>query len=551
MTTTHITTLRTALETAYINGATASSLAYRPQFVSNNHKEGKKVLSSVEDELLACDQFQISVAFITMSGITPLLQTLKELEKKNIPGEILTTNYLNFSEPRALKKLNELQNITLKMYDVEAAKEGFHTKGYIFKKEEIYRIIIGSSNITSAALTYNREWNTKIVSTEDGEMAREIVQEFDSLWNSKYALEFDTFYESYREKYSDEPMTEYEIYSYEAYRRKYQDDIREVPRVTLMSLDQEELNRYVELLKRGKQRLATLDNESIYELMSIKRGEKVTLSATLLFSPYPQAYFPQLCITAIVIPGRTIGSLGDMGERFSDNQRIEGTIPEMLDEALVFVKRNMRTKTIISPTTGRRTDRTDYPITAVREAIINALVHRDYSIHTEGMPIQLIMFEDRIEIHNPGGLYGRITIDQLGKIQPDTRNPVLASALETLGITENRYSGIPTIRMEMEKYNLRQPEFLDERGSFIVKLYKESKNDYEDMSNDEETNNLIVFCKTPRTRKEICDYLGLNSVTYAIQTYVNPLVEAGVIKLSIPDKPKSPKQLYYSGEREK
>ena len=84
----------------------------------------------------------------------------------------------------------------------------------------------------------------------------------------------------------------------------------------------------------------------------------------------------------------------------------------------------------------------------------------------------------------------------------------------------------------------------------IIKLYKESKNDYEDMSNDEETNNLIVFCKTPRTRKEICDYLGLNSVTYAIQTYVNPLVEAGVIKLSIPDKPKSPKQLYYSVERE-
>ncbi len=69
----------------------------------------------------------------------------------------------------------------------------------------------------------------------------------------------------------------------------------------------------------------------------------------------------------------------------------------MLDEALLFVKRNMRTKTIISPTTGRRTDRTDYPITAVREAIINALVHRDYSIHTEGMPIQLIMFEDRLK----------------------------------------------------------------------------------------------------------------------------------------------------------
>ena len=88
-----------------------------------------------------------------------------------------------------------------------------------------------------------------------------------------------------------------------------------------------------------------------------------------------------------------------MGERFSDNQRIEGTIPECWMRHYYLCKRNMRTKTIISPTTGRRTDRTDYPITAVREAIINALVHRDYSIHTEGMPIQRYNVEDRIEIH--------------------------------------------------------------------------------------------------------------------------------------------------------
>ena len=193
--------LRLGFETAYINGSAASNNLYRPQFVSNNHKEGKKVLSSVEDELLKCDRFQISVAFITMSGITPLLQTLKELENKNIPGEILTTNYLNFSEPGALKKLNDLSNITLKMYDVEAADEGFHTKGYIFRKDEIYRIIIGSSNITSAALTSNREWNTKLISTEQGEMAKEIVAEFKELWNSPYALSFDTFYENYKERY--------------------------------------------------------------------------------------------------------------------------------------------------------------------------------------------------------------------------------------------------------------------------------------------------------------------------------------------------------------
>lgn len=214
--------LHAGFETAFINSTYASNLAYKPQFVSNNYKEGKKVLSSIEDELLVCDEFQISVAFITMSGITPLLQVLRELEKRGVPGKILTTNYLNFSEPRALETLNGLSNITLRMYDVEAADEGFHTKGYIFKKEEIYRIIIGSSNITSSALTSNREWNTKIVSTEQGEMTQGIVSEFDELWNSKYALSFDEFYENYKEKYKiikrqreiakKEPVTSIEKY---------------------------------------------------------------------------------------------------------------------------------------------------------------------------------------------------------------------------------------------------------------------------------------------------------------------------------------------------
>ena len=201
MSNTTLTQLQEGLTTAYIDGTAAANLAYKPAFVSNNREEGKKVISVIEDELMKCDQFQISVAFITMGGITPLLQTLKELEKRQIPGQILTTNYLNFSEPRALKKLEELSNITLKMYDVDRADQGFHTKGYIFKKEEIYRIIIGSSNITSAALTKNKEWNTKIVSTEQGEIAQEIVKEFYQLWDSKYALFYDDFYENYKQKY--------------------------------------------------------------------------------------------------------------------------------------------------------------------------------------------------------------------------------------------------------------------------------------------------------------------------------------------------------------
>lgn len=348
---------------------------------------------------------------------------------------------------------------------------------------------------------------------------------------------------------SDEPMTEYEVYSYEAFRKKYQDDVREIPRVTFKALNKEWIDEYIRKLKLGKPNLANLSDIEIYELMSLTRNNSITLSATMLFSLYPQAYFPQLCITAVVIPGTEIGENGGFGERFLDNMRIEGNISQMLEAALNFVRKNMRNMTIINPVNGKREDRTDYPITAVREAVINALVHRDYSIHTEGKPIQILMFEDRMEIRNPGGIYGRIKINQLGKVQPDTRNPVLATALEVLGITENRYSGIPTIRKEMAAYGLKEPEFADERGCFVVRFYKEHRIEQEKtQEQNEEVKNLLLFCKTPRTRQEICAYLGLSSTTYAIQTHVMPLVEQGLIKLSIPEKPKSTKQLYYSND---
>ena len=193
--------LRKGFETAYIDGAVVSNESIRPKFISNNYREGKKVLSSIEDELLACDEFYISVAFITLSGLTPLLQALRELERRNVSGRILTTNYLCFSEPKALERLNQLSNITIKIFDAESSGDGFHTKGYIFRKDEIYKIIIGSSNMTSNALKHNYEWNTKIVSTANGEMTSQIMEEYERLWRSPFAKSYDEFIEGYEERY--------------------------------------------------------------------------------------------------------------------------------------------------------------------------------------------------------------------------------------------------------------------------------------------------------------------------------------------------------------
>ena len=203
----------------------------------------------------------------------------------------------------------------------------------------------------------------------------------------------------------------------------------------------------------------------------------------------------------------------------------------------------MRVRTIINPETGKRNDKFDYPITAVREIILNAIVHRDYSIHTEGMPIQLTMYNDRLEVKNPGGLYGRLTIDHLGKVQPDTRTPVLATAMETLNLTENRYSGIPTIRTEMKNAGLPAPVFENSRGTFSVTLYKNSDYVKSAMSTEE---SLLEFCSIPRTRIEIANFLGISTPTYAISKYIKPLIESGKIEMTNLERPNSPNQKYFT-----
>ena len=153
--------IRTAFENKNIN----SDNEYRPKFVFNDYRNGAKVLAALERELKYCEEFAISVAFITLSGIEPLLQILKVLEKRGVKGQILTTDYLNFSEPNALKKLHTLSNNEVRMFRVQGGN-GFHTKGYIFRKSELYKIIVGSSNLTAKALTENKEWNTKILYPE-------------------------------------------------------------------------------------------------------------------------------------------------------------------------------------------------------------------------------------------------------------------------------------------------------------------------------------------------------------------------------------------------
>lgn len=356
---------------------------------------------------------------------------------------------------------------------------------------------------------------------------------------------------------ADKPMTEYEVYSYEAFRKKYRDDIRPVEGASLGILDEGKMEEYLSRKRRERPNLSQTSTQTQMELTGITRDGKVTMTALMLFGLYPQAYYPQLSIIATNVPGKQIGIVDQAGNRFLDTKRIEGTIPDMLEGALAFVRSNMHTAMRLDAKTGARVDTPQYPIAAVREAVLNALVHRDYSFHTEGMPIQVTMYTDRLEITNPGGLYGRITVDQLGVAQPDTRNPVLVTAMETMGQTENRYSGIPTIRLTMKDYGLPEPVFQDSRGTFRVILYNKqdsaaasTEQAHRNPAQEPDEKGLLVFCRTPRTRSEIIEYLAISSGQYALHRYLEPLVHAGAIRMTIPDKPKSPKQKFVTSEVE-
>lgn len=193
--------LEKAINTSLINYREDSIEDYRPKLIVNNYKKGSKVINYLIKELSSCEEFCFSVAFITNSGLNLLLNVFNELEKRKIHGKVLTTNYLYFNDPSALRRLLKFKNLEVKIYD----DGNFHSKGYIFKNRKNYNFIIGSSNLTQEALTLNEEWNIKITSLADGELLRDTLDEFSSAWARANILT-DEWINNYEKEYQKSKM---------------------------------------------------------------------------------------------------------------------------------------------------------------------------------------------------------------------------------------------------------------------------------------------------------------------------------------------------------
>ena len=346
---------------------------------------------------------------------------------------------------------------------------------------------------------------------------------------------------------ADLPMTDYEIYSFDAFKYKTEDELRSKERIEKDIFNEISINSFLDKIISVKPNLINLDRDTILKMNGIiDKNNYPTVCGILNFGKYPQIFSPNLDIVAVRCSTNEYGVEDQNGIRFLDNKRLDGTISEMLKLAISFVINNIKKATRINDR-GIREDVLEYPIKAIREIILNSLIHRDYSIHTENEPIRLTIFDDRIEISNPGGLYGRLSLDELGKVHSDIRNPFIASILEILEVTENRYFGIPTIYAEMKKAGLMEPKFESVRGTFKVTLYNSKKTD---IINDNFVSKIKAYCKTPRTKESLAKFFGYDEKhpAYFINSYVIPLIEQGILAYAIPSKPRSKNQKIYTVE---
>ncbi|WP_270517586.1 DEAD/DEAH box helicase [Megamonas funiformis] len=188
--------LQQSLASALIDDKINSLPDLQPQIIYNDYNSGSNLLVELLQELQTCKRFYFAIAFITQSGLICLKECLKCLQEKNITGDILTTDYLYFNQPKALQELQQYPNLNIRIY----TKENFHIKGYIFEQNDYYTLIVGSNNLTQTALKANKEWSLKINSLANGALIHNTLSQFQQMWQEAIPLT-DIWLKQYTDKY--------------------------------------------------------------------------------------------------------------------------------------------------------------------------------------------------------------------------------------------------------------------------------------------------------------------------------------------------------------
>ena len=292
-------------------------------------------------------------------------------------------------------------------------------------------------------------------------------------------------------------------------------------------------------------RSATMSNE---ELMANRRVidydengiARPTIAGLLSFAEYPQKYYPRLNVVFTSYPTSRKGETGPGGQRFSDTVNIDGPIPAMVVETVRAVSRNMKHGAIVKG--ALRENVPDYPLPAVREAVANALMHRDYSVEGQGTPVTVDLYPDRLEISNPGGLFGILTIEKLGTSGATaSRNQFLSRILEDVPyadydgrvgrVVENRGSGYPTINRELEEALMPNPISRSSLDGFqiVLRHRKMTEQEGKAYSKNNVEDAILAFLseRESASASEIARASGIGVKT--IRGYISKLLDDGTL----------------------
>lgn len=323
----------------------------------------------------------------------------------------------------------------------------------------------------------------EVLKFEGAEIIRLAVDPLDPTEMPSYVKSRGVYGGSYlRSGDGDVRLNHYEVSQLLSNTEQPQFDREEIQGPRIDDLDQELIdNALAHARNRSPRAFKGLDRMAALERLGVLSTSDdepaITLAGILAFGTYPQQFLPQLFVSFVVVPGREIGSRGPSGERFYDNLSLDGPLPHVIEDLMDAMRKHMSQAAIVRGI-GRE-DRFDYPIEALREIFVNAVLHRDYSPGSRGTQVHVELYPDRLVVRSPGGLFGNVTEEALsiGRAMSTSRNALLAKLMSDITIegtretlVENRGSGFITVIDSLRRAGMSPPEVKARPGSVTVTI---------------------------------------------------------------------------------
>ena len=307
-----------------------------------------------------------------------------------------------------------------------------------------------------------------------------------------------------------------------------------------VDISMDKVRAFIDRVSRARETDIHEDPLTMLRKFELLRDGRVTRAAFLLFAE------DETGLSTIELGRFQTATL------IKDGARLKGDLISEVEEVIAFIRKHINKAYIITGNPHRE-ERWEYPMSSLREIVINAIVHRDYTSTSDSI---VKIFDDRIEIYNPGLLPSGLTVEKLltGDYLSSIRNRKIADMFKEIGLIEKYGTGIRRILNGFADYGLPAPQFEEISGGFRVTAFKSTILDDTEQVTPEvtpEVERLLSICAEPKSRVELQQIMGLSDEKHFRTTYLKPALESGVIERTNPDKPRSRFQKYRLTEKGK